>query len=131
MAETAAAIGAFINLVGSVTEAITQIISLGTGIDWGPGNEKNGGENNVINIGVGFYESGDQDNFGGDPLVVSGYTTQGSYIGIGHTGGYMEEGQPASTVLDNFGDNGDVQARSLMIQQGGSDVVCVAYVELA
>ena len=132
MAETAAAIGAYIALVGPATEAITQIINLGTSIDWGFGDSDNkGGENNIINIGVGFYESGDQDNFGGDPLVVSGYTGEGSYIGTGHMGGHMDEGQPSSTILDNTGDVGDVQARQLMIQQGGSDAVCIAYIELS
>ena len=131
MAETAAAIGAYIALVGPATEAITQIINLGTSIGWVTGDENKGGVNNVINIGVGFYESGDQDDFGGDPLVVSGYTGQGTYIGTGHMGGYMSQGQASSTVLDLTGLGDDVQAMSLMIQEGGSDAVCIAYIELA
>ena len=131
MAAAAAVIGSYIALVGPLTTAITQVLDLSKSI---PGIANTGISNsgsNQINVGIGFYEGGDQDNFGGDGLKLSGFTQQGTYIGQG-TMPHMDQGKTYGIALDSYdSDVGDVQAWQLTIAAGGSNAVCVQYVELA
>ena len=130
MAAVPAIIGSYIALVGPLTTAITQIIDLSKSLP-NIANDVPKSASNQINVGVGMYEGGDQDNFGGDGLKISGFTQQGTYIGKGKMP-HMDQGQTYGITLDTGdSDVGDVQAWQLTIASGGSDAVCVQYVELA
>lgn len=130
----AAAVGEAIALVGPATEAITKIIDVGKDIAGLFGGGSVGGSsdavNNVIQVGTGSFSGGSQDNLDGDPLVISGYLGTGEYIGTGHMPGHMEQGTPSTTTLDNSGNNGDQQAMQILVQQGGSDAVCISYIQV-
>ena len=127
----AAVIEPYIALVGPLTTAITQVIDLSKSL---PSIANTGipkSASNQINVGIGMYEGADQDNFGGDGLEISGFTQQGTYIGTGKMP-HMDQGQTYGITLDtDDSDVGDVQAWQLTIAAGGSDAVCVQYVELA
>lgn len=125
-----AAVEGAIALVGPATEAVTKIIDLARDVQAIFASTPSSGGNSLINIGVGIYAGGNQNNFGGDGLIVSGYDVTGRYIGTGHMPSHMNEGEISATILDNSGGNGDIQAIELMIQQGGSDAVCVQWIEL-
>ncbi|KAL8797104.1 MAG: hypothetical protein Q9195_000571 [Heterodermia aff. obscurata] len=131
MAGAAAVIGSYIALVGPLTTAITQIIDLSKSIPSIANSGISKTASNQINVGVGMYEGGDQDNFGGSGLKISGFTQQGTYIGKGKMP-HMDQGRTYGISLDTGdSDVGDVQAWQLTIAAGGSNAVCVQYVELA
>jgi hypothetical protein len=73
-----------------------------------------------------MFEGGDQDDFGGDGLKVSGFTSQGTFTGNGQFG-HMEQGVAKGLSL---GGANSPEAWQLTITAGGSNAVCVQYVEL-
>lgn len=134
MAAIPAVIGAYIGLVGPLTQAITQVVELSRMFSQSsnvPIGSSSSSFNNMVNIGVGMYEGGDQDNFGGDGIKVSGFTPEGTFVGAGKMPS-MDQGQTYATPLDPSGSSvGSAQAWQLTLTSGGSNAVCVQFVELA
>ncbi|KAL8820421.1 MAG: hypothetical protein Q9191_007519 [Dirinaria sp. TL-2023a] len=134
MAAAAATIAAYIALVGPLTTAITQVIELSKIFPTSsnvPSGSSSSSFNNMVNIGVGMYEGGDQNSFGGDGVQVSGFTNVGTFVGSGHMP-HMDQGQSYTTGLDPSGSSiGASQAWQLTLRSGGSNAVCVQFVELA
>ncbi|KAL6721491.1 hypothetical protein ACLMJK_000595 [Lecanora helva] len=126
----AAAVGAWLNLVGPATTAATKIISLSSQLpavsNLFGGADPAGAPGNVVNVGIGMFEGGDQDDFGGSGLQVSGFTSQGTYIAQNQFD-HMHSGVTAGM---NLGKKSSPEAFQLTITAGGSDAVCVQFVEL-
>ena len=98
MAGVPAVIGAYIALVGPLTTAITQIIELSNLFPISvniPSGSSPSAFNNQINVGVGLYKGGTQDSFDGDGVDISGFTSQGTFIGHGK----MPHMDPAGRIL--------------------------------
>lgn len=127
----AGALGAWLNLVGPASTAVTKMISLSSQLlavsNWWPGADPSGELGVVVTVGIGMFEGGDQDNFGGDGLKVSGLTSQGTFTGNGQFP-YMNQGVAKGL---NLGNANSPEAWQLTITVGGSDAVCVQYVGLA
>ena len=130
MAGTAAVIGSYLALVGPFSDAITQIINLAARVPRLENWHSVPSTTNQVNIGVGMYEGGAQDDFGGDGIEISGFTNQGTYVGQGKMPD-MDQGHAYVASLDSEGSTvGDVQAWQLTLTAGGSNAVCISYVEL-
>lgn len=134
MATIAATVGAFLSLVGPLNTAVTQLISLSSQMpavtNLLGGASPSGESNTVLNIGVGMFEGGSQDNFGGDGLKINTFTGQGTFISSGQAP-HMNQGQTFGVPLDASKSTvGNVQAWQLTISASGADAVCVQYVEL-
>ena len=131
MAAAAGAIGAWLNLVGPASTAVTKLVSISSQLpavsNWWAGADPAGESGVVVTVGIGMYEGGDQDNFGGDGLKVSGFTSQGTWTGNNQFP-HMEQGIAKGM---NLGGPNSPEAWQLTITVGGSDAVCVQYVELA
>ena len=131
LATGAGAIGAWLNLVGPASTAVTKIIELSSNIpavaNFFSGADPSGVSGVVVNVGIGMFEGGDQDNFGGDGLKVSGFTSQGTYTADGKFQ-HMSQGTTSGLSL---GKSTSPQVWQLTIAAGGTDAVCVQYVELA
>ena len=127
----AGAIGAWLNLVGPASTAVTKIVELSSSIpavaNFFSGADPSGVSGVVINVGIGMFEGGDQDNFGGDGLKVSGFTSQGTYTADSKFS-HMSQGTTSGLSL---GKPTSPQVWQLTIAAGGTDAVCVQYVELA
>ena len=127
----AGAIGAWLNLVGPASTAVTKIVELSSNIlavaNFFSGADPSGVSGVVVNVGIGMFEGGDQDNFGGDGLKVSGFTSQGTYTADGKFD-HMSQGTMSGLGL---GKQTSPQVWQLTIAAGGTDAVCVQYVELA
>ena len=131
MAAAAGALGAWLNLVGPASTAITKIVSLSSQLpavsNFWQGADPSGDSGVVVTVGVGMYEGGDQNNFGGSGLKVSGFTSQGTFTGNGQFP-HMDQGVAKGL---NLGSASSPEAWQLTLTVGGSDAVCVQYVELA
>ena len=126
----AGAVGAWLNLVGPASDAVTKIVSLTSQLpavsDLWKGSDPSGISGVSVNIGIGSFSGGEQDNLGGDGLKVSGFDSQGDYVGTKQFS-YMS---PGNTQGLSLGKANAQEAWQLTITAGGSDAVCVQYVEL-
>ena len=79
MAAAGGAIGAWLNLVGPASTAVTKLVSISSQLpavsNWWAGADPPGESGVIVTVGIGMYEGGDQDNFGGDGLKFSGFTS--------------------------------------------------------
>jgi len=129
MAAAAGVIGAYLNLVGPLTTAITQIIALSSTLPKTANVASN--SNNQVVVGVGLFEGGNQNDFGGDGLRVGGFSNQGTFVGSGQMP-HMDQGQSFTTSLDPSSSSvGAIQVQQLTLQTSGANAVCVQYVELS
>lgn len=92
MAAAAGAVGAWLNLVGPASTAFTQLIELSSKMpavtNWFGWVDPDGQPGSVVNVGVGMFSGGDEDDFGGDGLKIAGFTAQGLFIGGGSSATY-------------------------------------------
>ena len=133
MAAVAATVGAYLGLVGPLSTAVTQLISLSSQIpavsNFIIRSPPGGLSNNVVKTGIGMLEGGDQNDFGGDGLNVNTFTGQGTFISSGKAP-HMNQGQTYGIPLDASKSSvGDVQAWQSTISTSGADAVCVQYVD--
>jgi len=126
----AGTVGAWLNLVGPASTAVTKIVELSSQIpavsNWWSGADPSGASGVIVTVGIGMFEGGDQDDFGGDGLKVSDFTSQGTFTGNGRFD-HMEQGVAKGLSL---GGANSPEAWQLTITAGGSNAVCVQYVEL-
>ena len=128
-----------ISLIGAVSDGdyasgITHAIEIGTTVapllflrEISAGAQNSDG--NVIGVSVGLFQGGAPDYFGGDPLLIHGYSEQGVYIGSGQFTGHMEEGKLYGVKLDDSGPAKGKEAYQLKIQHTGQKSVCVQWLE--
>lgn len=136
MAAAVATVGAFLNLVGPLTSAVTQVVNLASSMpavqNLYPGASP-ALPNNLVNLGVGLYEGGvnPDDTFGGDGINVNGFLHSGTWVGS-RKGPPMSQGQTYGLELDSTQSSvGNVQVWELTLAASGANDVCIQYVELA